>query len=149
MLYWEVINKVQPDGKVLDEFLMVFNNIRNDLSSTNEHVVSLTLKLISKFGLKELVESIIPPLIEKCLLNLDLNVRRNAVECLYCLYEKFGPKILSNLSGKVEEILKLETDQTVKRDALILLGKVDRVKYFEFLRNLFQNEDLEDLSEIC
>ena len=76
---------------------MVFNNIRNDLSSTNEHVVSMTLKLISKFGLKELVESIVPPLLEKCVCHLDLNVRRNAVECLFSLFDKFGPKVLPNL----------------------------------------------------
>ena len=89
---------------------MVFNNIRTDLSSTNEHAVLLTLKLILKFGLKELVESIMPSLIDKCVNHLDLNVRRNAIECLYSLFDKFGPKILSNLDEKIEGLVKIETD---------------------------------------
>lgn len=84
ILYWEVVNKTQ-NGIVLDEFLMIFNNIRNDLSSTNEHIVLMTLKLISKFGVKELVESIMTALMEKCVNHLDLNVRRNAIECLFKL----------------------------------------------------------------
>ncbi len=86
ILYQEVIVKVLPDGKVMDEFMMVFNNIRNDLNSVNEHVASLTLKLISKLGLRELIDQIVPLLRDRCLDNIDTNIRRNAIECLYELY---------------------------------------------------------------
>ena len=72
---------------------MICNNIRNDIGHINEYIVTLTLKLVSKLGTKELIDSIITILLDKCINHIDINVRWNAIECLFEIYKKFGLKI--------------------------------------------------------
>ena len=38
LLYWEVVPKHSPDGKLLPEFILVCNGLRNDLLHPNEYV---------------------------------------------------------------------------------------------------------------
>jgi coatomer subunit beta len=82
---------------MMDEFMMVCNNLRNDLTHANEYVVGVTLKLISRIAIRDILDALIPPIYEKCLTHIESFVRRNAVECLYTLYNNFGSELLHDL----------------------------------------------------
>ncbi len=86
LLYWEIIQKRKHDGKILDEFMMVCNNLRKDLTHANEYIVGMSLKLISRIAMKDILDSLVPPIYDKCLQHLEPFVRRNAVECLFVLH---------------------------------------------------------------
>jgi len=48
LIYWEVIDKTGPDGKLLPEMILVCNNLRNDLSHPNEYIRGCTLRFLCK-----------------------------------------------------------------------------------------------------
>jgi coatomer subunit beta len=47
-LFWEVIEKTQNSGKIREEFILVCNSLRKDLTHPNEYVRGRTLKLLTK-----------------------------------------------------------------------------------------------------
>jgi coatomer subunit beta len=47
-LFWEVIEKTQPNGKIREEFILVCNSLRKDLTHPNEYVRGRTLRLLTK-----------------------------------------------------------------------------------------------------
>ena len=96
LIYWEIIQKRKHNGVVLDEFLLVCNNLRNDLNHANEFIVGATLKLIGRIAIREIIDSLLIPIYDNCLKHVEAFVRRNAVECLFELYLKFGEEIIFN-----------------------------------------------------
>jgi coatomer subunit beta len=48
LYYWEVIEKVKPDGKLKEEMILVCNSIRKDLLHANEFIRGRTLRLASR-----------------------------------------------------------------------------------------------------
>ena len=48
LFYWEVIEKVNPNGTLKDEMILVCNSLRNDLLHPNEYIRGRTLKLVSR-----------------------------------------------------------------------------------------------------
>jgi len=125
LIYWEIVQKTKPDGKMLDEFMMVCNNLRNDLTHANEYVVGASLKLISWIAVREILDALIPPIYDKCLTHIESFVRRNAIECLYCLYKKFGTNYLHDLDDKMLHFLESENDVNTRRNAIVLLFEVN------------------------
>ena len=75
--------------------------------------------------MRDILDSLLPPIYDKCLTHIEAFVRRNAVACLFSLYAKFGKNLLHDLDEKMVEILKTETDVNVKRNAIVLLFKVN------------------------
>lgn len=147
LLYWEIIEKKKQDGKILDEFMMVCNNLRKDLTHANEYVVGMSLKLIGRIALRDILDALIPPIYEKCLSHLESFVRRNAVECLFNLYEKFGADLLPDLDEKMSDLLDQETDINTRRNAIVLLFKVNPLKAIEFLVQKIEEESLNDIGD--
>lgn len=147
LIYWEIINKVKSDGKMLDEFMMVCNNLRNDLTHANEYVVGASLKLISRIAIREILDALLPPIYEKCLNHLEAFVRRNAIECLYVLYEKFGPETLQNLDDKMMDLLENESDINTRRNAIVLLFRVNPQKALLFLLEKLEDDNLDDFGD--
>ena len=47
-LFWEIIEKQNPNGKIKDEFILVCNSLRKDLESPNEYVRGRVLRLLTK-----------------------------------------------------------------------------------------------------
>jgi len=125
LLYWEIINKKKNNGTISDEFMMACNNLRKDLTHANEYVVGMSLKLIGRIHIKEQLESLLPSIYNKCLTHSEAFVRRNAVECLYELFNFFGEDQLPNLGDRMVELLEVETNLNTRRNAIVLLFKVD------------------------
>jgi coatomer subunit beta len=48
LVYWEVVEKTGPDGKLLPEMILVTNNLRKDLEHANEYIRGCTLRFICK-----------------------------------------------------------------------------------------------------
>lgn len=48
LFYWEVIEKVYPNGQLKDEMILVCNSLRKDLLHPNEYIRGRTLKLLSR-----------------------------------------------------------------------------------------------------
>lgn len=48
LFYWEVIEKVNSNGVLKDEMILVCNSLRNDLLHPNEYIRGRTLKLVSR-----------------------------------------------------------------------------------------------------
>lgn len=148
LIYWEVIQKTKPDGSLADEFMMACNNLRNDLTHANEYVVGLALKLIGRVAVREILDSLLPSVLDKCLTHVESFVRRNAVECLFSLYNKFGEELLPDLGERMENLLKTETDVNTKRNVIVLLFKVDANKALEFLLDKLEGDCLDEFSDI-
>ena len=56
LFYWEVIEKVNANGKLKDEMILVCNSLRNDLLHPNEYIRGRTLKLISRIQYRGILE---------------------------------------------------------------------------------------------
>lgn len=148
LIYWEIVQKRKPNGTMLDEFMMVCNNLRNDLTHANEYVVGMSLKLIGRIAHKEILDSLVPPIMDKCLKHVESFVRRNAVECLFNLFTQFGDELLPSLDEKMESVLKTETDSNTKRNALVLLFRVNSSKALNYLLEKLENDSLEEFNDI-
>ena len=147
LIYWEIIQKRKLNGDILDEFMMVCNNLRKDLEHANEYVVGMSLKLISRIAMKDILDALLPPIYNKCFNHIEAFVRRNTVECLYALYVKFGDELLPDLDEKMVELLSFETDINTRRNAIILLFKVNPLEALNFLINKLENNDLSDFGD--
>lgn len=89
MLYWEIIEKTNPDGRMKEEMVMLVNALRNDLLSPNEYVRARTLRLVGRLMYKEILDGLLQPVME-CLEHRHPYVRRNAVMCVYSIFLNFG-----------------------------------------------------------
>lgn len=58
LYYWEIIEKVKPDGELRDEMILICNNIRKDLLHPNEWVRGRTLRLVSRIMYRGILEPI-------------------------------------------------------------------------------------------
>lgn len=148
MIYWEVIEKRKHDGGIVDEFMLACNNLRKDLTHANEYVVGMTLKLIGRIALREIIELLLVPIYENGMGHVEAFVRRNAIECLYHLYLKFGEEVLSGLEDKLLEFLAKETDINTKRNAIRLLFLIDYKRGLEYIKTVIDNEGIDSFADI-
>ena len=56
LLYLEVVDKVDEKGTLLPEFILVCNQILNDLNHPNEYIRGCTLRFLCKIKEPELLE---------------------------------------------------------------------------------------------
>jgi len=77
VIYWEIVPKHGPDGKLLPEMILVCNALRNDLNSANEYVRGSMLRFLCKLREPELLEPLIPS-IKSGLDHRHNYVRKNA-----------------------------------------------------------------------
>lgn len=148
LIYWEIIQKKKHNGVVLDEFILVCNNLRNDLNHSNEFIVGATLKLISRIAISEIIDSLIVPIYENGLKHIEAFVRRNAVECLFELYTKFGEEVIHDLDEKMIEILSKESDINTKRNAIMLLFKVNHISAVDYVYSAIKADGIESFVDI-
>lgn len=52
LYYWEIIEKVNNEGNLIDEMILACNTIRKDLLHPNEWVRGRTLRLVSRIMYK-------------------------------------------------------------------------------------------------
>lgn len=119
LIYWEVIDKTGPDGKLLPEMILVCNNLRNDLSHANEYIRGCTLRFLCKLKEPEILEPLIPT-IKNNLEHRHSFVRRNAVLACFSIYKSFE-ELLPDGPALVEKVLETEADVSCKRNAFLML----------------------------
>ena len=103
-LYWEIVEKTNIDGKVKDEILLAVNALRKDLESPNEYIRGRTLRLVSKMHVQPIVEDLVDCVISN-LNHRNSYVRRNAIMCLYAIFDKFGMELVENCVDDIEKIM--------------------------------------------
>jgi len=131
LTYWEIVDKTNSEGKLLPEFILVVNAIRNDVNHANEYIRGATLRFLSKMKEPEILEPLLPS-IKANLENKHAYVRRNAVLAIYNAYKNFdylcpdAPEIIYNF-------LSTEGDATCKRNAFIMLFNCAQDKAVQYL----------------
>jgi len=134
LLYWEVLEKTNADGKLKEEMILLCNALLQDLKSPNEFVRGRTLRLVSRLMHKEMLDSLIHPVID-CLSHKHAYVRRNAVMCIYSIHKVFGEEIVADAHQQMLALLEAETDLSTKRNVLIYLFESDPEASLRFINH--------------
>jgi len=131
LVYWEVVEKTGPDGKLLPEMILVTNNLRNDLSHANEYIRGCTLRFLCKLKEAEILEPLIP-MVKQNLEHRHAFVRRNAVLAVFAIFKSFD-HLLPDGPELVEKVLGAEADPSCKRNAFLMLFQADQERAVAFL----------------
>lgn len=142
--YWEVCPKYDEKGELKQEMILVVNAIRNDLQHPNEYIRGSTLRFLQKIKEPELLEPLIPS-VRTCLEHRHSYVRKNAVFCLYAIYQHHEAMI-SDAPDIMLTFLAAEADSTCKRNAFVLLSHAAPQKAIEYV--LEQLETILSLDEL-
>jgi len=131
LVYWEIVPKHGPDGKLLSEMILVCDAYRRDLEHPNEFIRGCTLRFLCKLKEAELIGPLMPT-IQKCLTHRHQYVRRNAVLAILTIY-KSNEDLIPNAPEVIANFLDEEQDASCKRNAFIMLIAVDQDKALDYL----------------
>ncbi|GJC80511.1 coatomer subunit beta [Colletotrichum liriopes] len=122
--YYEICPKLDSNGKLKQEMILVCNGIRNDLQHPNEYIRGNTLRFLCKLREPELIEPLLSSA-RQCLEHRHAYVRKNAV---------------------------FANDATCKRNAFAALASIDHEKALLYLSTVFEGipnaEELLQLVEL-
>ena len=68
LLFFELTPKVDVEGKLLSEMILLCNALRNDLQHPNEYVRGITLRFLTRIKEGEILEPL-QPSVRQCLVN--------------------------------------------------------------------------------
>uniref|UniRef100_A0A1A9WVA6 Coatomer subunit beta n=1 Tax=Glossina brevipalpis TaxID=37001 RepID=A0A1A9WVA6_9MUSC len=131
LVFWEIVPKTSPDGKLLQEMILVCDAYRKDLQHPNEFLRGSTLRFLCKLKEPELLEPLMPS-IRACLEHRHSYVRRNAVLAIFTIYKNFdwlvpdGPELIANF-------LDIQQDMSCKRNAFLMLLHADQERALNYL----------------
>jgi len=131
LVFWEIVPKTYPDGKLMQEMILVCDAYRKDLQHPNEFIRGSTLRFLCKLKEPELLEPLMPT-IRACLEHRHSYVRRNAVMAIFTIYKNFdflipdGPELIANF-------LDSEQDMACKRNAFMMLIHADQERALSYL----------------
>ncbi|KAF7247121.1 hypothetical protein EG68_09147 [Paragonimus skrjabini miyazakii] len=131
LLFWEVVPKYGPDGKLLHEMILVCDAYRKDLQHPNEFIRGSTLRFLCKLKEPELLEPLMPA-IQQCLEHRHAYVRRNAVLAIFTIYKNFE-HLIPDAPEKILQFLEQEQDASCKRNAFMMLVHVSQSSALEYL----------------
>ncbi|KAH9619319.1 hypothetical protein KSS87_002805 [Heliosperma pusillum] len=121
LLYMEMIDKTDSQGKLLPEMILICQNLRNNLQHANEYLRGVTLRFLCRLNESEIIE----PLIPSVLSNLEHRhpfVRRNAILAVMSIYKlPQGEQLLGDAPETIEKVLSTEQDPSAKRNAFLML----------------------------
>ncbi|XP_010483206.1 PREDICTED: coatomer subunit beta-1 [Camelina sativa] len=133
ILYLETIEKTDSRGKVLPEMILVCQALMNNLEHPNEYIRGVTLRLLSRLRETEVVEPLIPSLLQ----NLEFRhpfVRRNAILAVMSIYKlPHGDQLLVDAPETIEKLLSTEQDPSAKRNAFLMLFNCDQDRAVNYL----------------
>ena len=98
LLFWELVSKLDSNGILKQEMILMCSHLRNDLQHPNEFIRGVSLRFLCKLKQIELLEPCIPT-IKVNLSHRHPFVRKNAVLALACVFqfqEHLVPGMLSN-----------------------------------------------------
>lgn len=122
LLYMEIIEKTDAQGKLLPEMILICQNLRNNLQHPNEFLRGATLRFLCRIQEAEILEPLIPSIIA-CLEHRHSFVRRNAVMCMDRIYQMpGGDMLLMDAPETIERFLQGgESDLGTRRNAFLML----------------------------
>lgn len=131
LYYLEIADKHDSDGKMLPEMILVCNMVRNELVHPNEYTRGNALRFVCKIHDAEILEPLIPA-IRQNLEHRHSFVRRNAVQAILTIFEKFE-FLIPDAAELVEEFLANEGDLAAKRNAFVMLCQSDQERAIAYL----------------
>lgn len=131
LIFWEIVPKTTPDGKLLHEMILVCDAYRKDLQHPNEFVRGSTLRFLCKLKEPELLEPIMPA-IRACLEHRHSYVRRNAVLAIFTIFKNFE-FLIPDAPELVANFLDIEQDMSCKRNAFLMLLHADQERALAYL----------------
>lgn len=140
--YWEICPKLQPDGSLRQEMILVCNAIRNDLQHPNEYIRGATLRFLCKLREADILDPLIPSVLT-CLEHRHAYVRKNAIFAVYSIATT-NPHQIPDAADLLNSLLEVETDATCIRNAFVALSNMDRNKAFAFLQRKYQSISSQD-----
>ncbi|VDM33224.1 unnamed protein product [Hydatigera taeniaeformis] len=123
-LFWEVAPKYSPQGKLLNEMILVCDAYRRDLQHPNEYIRGCTLRFLCKLREPELLEPLMPSILQ-CLEHRHAYVRRNAVLAIFTIYRNFE-HLIPDAPERMINYLEGEQDPSCKRNAFLMLLHVSQ-----------------------
>lgn len=131
LIFWEIVPKTTPDGKLLQEMILVCDAYRKDLQHPNEFVRGSTLRFLCKLKEPELLEPLMPA-IRGCLEHRHSYVRRNAVLAIFTIYRNFE-FLIPDAPELIATFLEGEQDMSCKRNAFLMLLHADQDRALTYL----------------
>ncbi|KAK7911897.1 hypothetical protein PG985_014378 [Apiospora marii] len=148
--YYEICPKLDAQGKLKQEMILVCNGIRNDLQHPNEYIRGNTLRFLCKLREAELIEPLLSSA-RQCLEHRHAYVRKNAVYAISSIYTH-SQSLIPDASDLIATFLESESDATCKRNAFAALASIDHDKALAYLSNVFEGipnaEELLQLVEL-
>lgn len=147
--YWEVCPKMDAQGKMRHEMILVCNAIQHDLQHPNEYVRGNTLRFLCKLKEPELLETLVPN-VRQCLAHRHAYVRKNAVFALHSIY-KTAEHLVPDAPELIAELLASEFDSTCRRGAFVCLAALDRDAALEYIQKEISHtaENLDPLLQLA
>ncbi|KAK1923557.1 ER to Golgi transport-related protein [Papiliotrema laurentii] len=133
--YWEICPKLDENGKLKQEMILVCNAIRNDLQHPNEYIRGATLRFLQKVRESELLEPLVPT-VRSCLEHRHSFVRKNAVFAVYSIYQDHE-HLIPDAPELLDTFLAAESDSTCKRNAFVSLCNISQPTAVRYLLNNF------------
>ena len=140
--YWEVCPKLNPDGKLKQEMILVCNAIRNDLQHPNEYIRGATLRFLTKLHEPELLEPLLAT-VRSCLEHRHSYVRKNAVLAVFSIYN-LSDHLIPDAPELIVNFLATESDNTCKRNAFIALCNIDTDQAVQYVLDNMDSVPLMD-----
>lgn len=140
--YWEICPKLQADGSLRQEMILVCNAIRNDLQHPNEYIRGATLRFLCKLREADLLDPLIPSVLA-CLEHRHAYVRKNAIFAVYSI-ASYASHHIPDAAELIDSFLETETDATCIRNAFVALSNLDRDRAFAFLQQKYQSIATQD-----
>ncbi|KAG6447828.1 coatomer subunit beta [Manduca sexta] len=137
LIFWEIVPKTTPDGKLMQEMILVCDAYRKDLQHPNEYIRGSTLRFLCKLKEPELLEPLMPA-IRACLDHRHSYVRRNAVLAIFTIYRNFE-FLIPDAPELVANFLEGEQDMSCKRNAFLMLLHVDQERALSYLSSRLDN----------
>ncbi|XP_063978912.1 coatomer subunit beta [Diachasmimorpha longicaudata] len=131
LIFWEIVPKTSPDGKLLQEMILVCDAYRKDLQHPNEYVRGSTLRFLCKLKEPELLEPLMPAIIA-CLEHRHSYVRRNAVLAIFTIYRNFE-FLIPDAPELIAKYLEGEQDMSCRRNAFLMLLHADQSRALAYL----------------
>lgn len=146
--YWEVCPKLDNQGKMRHEMILVCNAIQHDLQHPNEYIRGNTLRFLCKLREPELLETLIPN-VRQCLVHRHAYVRKNAIFALYSIY-KVSSHLIPDAPELIYSFLVEEFDSVCKRNAFVCLSDLNRDATLLYIQeNIYQIETLDPLLQLA
>ncbi|KAL8406186.1 hypothetical protein RB596_004869 [Gaeumannomyces avenae] len=148
--YYEICPKLDAQGKLKQEMILVCNGIRNDLQHPNEYIRGNTLRFLCKLREAELIEPLLSSA-RSCLEHRHAYVRKNAVFAVASIYQH-SPSLIPDAAELISTFLEGENDPTCKRNAFAALSSINHDAALTYLSTVFDGipnaEELLQLVEL-